>query len=55
MTASQTAATTPDEHLAVLRELMQSLLDNGEFRRAAALAWILDETAYGVDAAELVL
>lgn len=58
---------TPDEHLDVLRKMLkdheymanamftrQSRFSRLHGERADALRWILEETAYGVEANELV-
>lgn len=64
--------TTPDDHLAVLRQLARdqesialmfrrrsgdghSVLAEQASKRAAALRWLLEETAYGVDPSEVVV
>ena len=60
---------TPDDHLASLREMVRSfeasakwlnnlgptMLGNHKARRAAAIRWILEETAHGVDVKDLAV
>ncbi len=64
MTHPSVATRTPDDHLAELRELAReyeaSAMSYAKFpasprfvRRAAALRWILDQNAYGVEPSEV--
>lgn len=62
-------ALTPDDHLACLREMVRSFnasgkwlnnlgptqLGNLKLKRAAAIAWLLEETAHGCDVKDLAV
>lgn len=59
---------TPDDHIATLREMVRSFeasaswlnkqgptaMGNCRARRAAAIRWLLEQNAYGVEATEVV-